>query len=116
MLINKFKFRRDVQSYNLGGMGCSIGVVAIGLVRDMLQVSSGWQGKGHDQGHSLLCCRYSTALNIYQCTLSMIAVAVGPRWLAATSTMGQRHQSQLLHSSACSTACYVGLHNAAAGT
>lgn len=44
MLINKFKFRRDVQSYNLGGMGCSIGVVAIGLVRDMLQVSSGWQG------------------------------------------------------------------------
>jgi hypothetical protein len=44
MLINKFKFRRDIQSYNLGGMGCSIGVVAIGLVRDMLQVSSGWQG------------------------------------------------------------------------
>jgi predicted naringenin-chalcone synthase len=39
MLINKFKFRRDVQSYNLGGMGCSIGVIAIGLVRDMLQVS-----------------------------------------------------------------------------
>jgi predicted naringenin-chalcone synthase len=38
MLINKFKFRRDVQSYNLGGMGCSIGVIAIGLVRDMLQV------------------------------------------------------------------------------
>jgi 3-ketoacyl-CoA synthase len=39
MLINKFKFRRDIQSYNLGGMGCSIGVIAIGLVRDMLQVS-----------------------------------------------------------------------------
>jgi 3-ketoacyl-CoA synthase len=37
MLINKFKFRRDIQSYNLGGMGCSIGVIAIGLVRDMLQ-------------------------------------------------------------------------------
>lgn len=39
MLINKFKFRRDIQSYNLGGMGCSIGVVAVGLVRDMLQVN-----------------------------------------------------------------------------
>ena len=37
MLINKFKLRKDVQAYNLGGMGCSIGVVAIGLVRDMLQ-------------------------------------------------------------------------------
>jgi hypothetical protein len=38
MLINKFKFRRDVEAYHLGGMGCSIGVVAIGLVRDMLKV------------------------------------------------------------------------------
>jgi 3-ketoacyl-CoA synthase len=37
MLINKFKFRQDVQAYNLGGMGCSIGVVAVGLVRDLLQ-------------------------------------------------------------------------------
>lgn len=44
MLINKFKFRRDIQSYNLGGMGCSIGVVAIGLVRDMLQVRPGCTG------------------------------------------------------------------------
>jgi hypothetical protein len=59
MLINKFKFRRDVQSYNLGGMGCSIGVVAIGLVRDMLQVSSGWQGTGHHQAP--LCCAAGTA-------------------------------------------------------
>ncbi|KIY96628.1 3-ketoacyl-CoA synthase 6 [Monoraphidium neglectum] len=37
MLINKFKFRRDIQAYHLGGMGCSIGVVAVGLVRDMLK-------------------------------------------------------------------------------
>jgi hypothetical protein len=38
MLINKFKFRRDIEAYHLGGMGCSIGVVAVGLVRDMLKV------------------------------------------------------------------------------
>lgn len=37
MLINKFKLRRDVEAYHLGGMGCSIGVVAISLVRDMLK-------------------------------------------------------------------------------
>ena len=37
MLINKFKLRRDVEAYHLGGMGCSIGVVAVGLVRDMLK-------------------------------------------------------------------------------
>jgi len=43
MLINKFKLRRDVEAYHLGGMGCSIGVVAVGLVRDMLKVrASGW--------------------------------------------------------------------------
>jgi 3-ketoacyl-CoA synthase len=41
MLINKFKFRRDIQAYHLGGMGCSVGVLAVGLVRDMLQVSNG---------------------------------------------------------------------------
>ena len=38
MLINKFKLRRDIQAYHLGGMGCSVGVIAVGLVRDMLQV------------------------------------------------------------------------------
>lgn len=37
MLINKFKLRRDIQAYHLGGMGCSIGVIAVALVRDMLQ-------------------------------------------------------------------------------
>ena len=37
MLVNKFKFRRDVEAYHLAGMGCSVGVVAVGLVRDMLR-------------------------------------------------------------------------------
>eukprot|EP00882_Tetradesmus_deserticola_P000497 GHRQ01000548.1.p1 GENE.GHRQ01000548.1~~GHRQ01000548.1.p1 ORF type:complete len:504 (+),score=215.48 GHRQ01000548.1:478-1989(+) len=37
MLINKFKFRTDVQAYHLGGMGCSNGVISIGLIRDLLQ-------------------------------------------------------------------------------
>jgi hypothetical protein len=44
MLINKFKLRRDVEAYHLAGMGCSIGVVAVGLVRDMLAVR--WAGGG----------------------------------------------------------------------
>lgn len=38
MLINKFKLKRDIQAYHLGGMGCSVGVLAVGLVRDMLKV------------------------------------------------------------------------------
>ena len=46
MLINKFKFRRDVEAYHLGGMGCSIGVVAVGLVRDMLEVGARTRAPG----------------------------------------------------------------------
>ena len=30
--------RSDIQSYHLGGMGCSNGVVGINLVRDLLKV------------------------------------------------------------------------------
>ncbi|KAJ9526545.1 hypothetical protein QJQ45_017686 [Haematococcus lacustris] len=37
MMINRFKLRADVQSYSLGGMGCSNGVVAVNLVKDLLQ-------------------------------------------------------------------------------
>jgi FAE1/Type III polyketide synthase-like protein len=38
MLVNHFKMRSDVLSYNLGGMGCSAGVIAIGLADKLLQV------------------------------------------------------------------------------
>lgn len=38
MLVNHFKFRQDIQSYHLGGMGCGNGVMAVGLIRDLLQV------------------------------------------------------------------------------
>jgi len=38
MIVNKFKLRADVQSYNLGGMGCSAGIIGIHLAKDLLQV------------------------------------------------------------------------------
>jgi 3-ketoacyl-CoA synthase len=31
-----FKMREDVEAYNLGGMGCAMGVVGLSMVRDML--------------------------------------------------------------------------------
>eukprot|EP00808_Paulinella_micropora_P020346 g79458.t1 len=37
MIVNKYKLRSDIQSYNLGGMGCSAGVIAIHLAKDLLQ-------------------------------------------------------------------------------
>lgn len=38
MLVNHFGMRTDVQSYHLGGMGCSNGVVAVNLIKDLLKV------------------------------------------------------------------------------
>ncbi|CAJ1973080.1 unnamed protein product [Sphenostylis stenocarpa] len=38
MIINKYKLRGNIKSFNLGGMGCSAGVIAIDLAKDMLQV------------------------------------------------------------------------------
>ncbi|KAH7280982.1 hypothetical protein KP509_36G023900 [Ceratopteris richardii] len=38
MIVNKYKLRGNIQSYNLGGMGCSAGVIAIDLAKDLLQV------------------------------------------------------------------------------
>ncbi|CAM8989800.1 unnamed protein product [Rhodiola kirilowii] len=38
MIVNKFKMRRNVMSYNLSGMGCSAGVIAVDLAKDLLRV------------------------------------------------------------------------------
>lgn len=38
MVVNRFGFREDIESFNLGGMGCSAGVIAISLAKDMLKV------------------------------------------------------------------------------
>jgi len=38
MLVNQFHMRQDVQTYHLGGMGCGNGVMALSLIRDLLQV------------------------------------------------------------------------------
>ena len=37
-IINHFKLRSDVKSFNLGGMGCSANIISVGLVQDILKV------------------------------------------------------------------------------
>ncbi|KAL1291020.1 hypothetical protein HN51_059569 [Arachis hypogaea] len=37
MIINHYKMRGNILSYNLGGMGCSAGIIAVDLARDILQ-------------------------------------------------------------------------------
>lgn len=38
MVIQKYKMRDNVRNYNLAGMGCSAGVIAVDLAKDLLQV------------------------------------------------------------------------------
>ncbi|XP_062210393.1 3-ketoacyl-CoA synthase 6-like [Phragmites australis] len=38
IIINKYKLRSNIRSFNLSGMGCSAGLISIDLARDMLQV------------------------------------------------------------------------------
>ncbi|KAF9687974.1 hypothetical protein SADUNF_Sadunf02G0149000 [Salix dunnii] len=36
MIVNHYKLRTDIKSYNLGGMGCSAGLISIDLAKDLL--------------------------------------------------------------------------------
>ncbi|KAE9466640.1 hypothetical protein C3L33_01400, partial [Rhododendron williamsianum] len=38
MIINKYRLRSNIKSFNLSGMGCSAGLISIDLARDLLQV------------------------------------------------------------------------------
>ena len=38
MVVNHFGMRPDIKTYNLSGMGCSAGIIALGLAKELLQV------------------------------------------------------------------------------
>ena len=44
MIINHFRMRSDVTSFNLAGMGCSAGVLAVQLAQKLLQTQRGRNG------------------------------------------------------------------------
>lgn len=39
MIVNHYKLRTDIKSYNLGGMGCSAGLISIDLAKDLLRAN-----------------------------------------------------------------------------
>ena len=39
MVVNHYKLRGNVASYNLGSMGCSAGLISINLAKQLLQVN-----------------------------------------------------------------------------
>lgn len=59
MIINHFKMRSDIESYNLGGMGCSAGIISVGLARKLL----GSLGRG---GYALVVSTENITQNWYR--------------------------------------------------
>ncbi|XP_076900972.1 3-ketoacyl-CoA synthase 11-like [Bidens hawaiensis] len=57
MVVNRYKFREDVITYNLSGMGCSAGLMAIGLAKHLLQV--------HHNSYALIVSTESITEHVY---------------------------------------------------
>ncbi|CAK8572139.1 unnamed protein product [Lathyrus sativus] len=57
MIVNHYKLRGNVQSYNLGGMGCSAGLISIDLAKQLLQV--------HPNSYALVVSMENITLNWY---------------------------------------------------
>ncbi|KAG2558491.1 3-ketoacyl-CoA synthase 20-like [Panicum virgatum] len=57
MVVNHYKLRGNVASYNLGGMGCSAGLISIDLAKQLLQV--------HRNTYALVVSMENITLNWY---------------------------------------------------
>ncbi|CAN0887143.1 3-ketoacyl-CoA synthase 2 [Linum grandiflorum] len=57
MVVNRYKLRGNVSSYNLGGMGCSAGLISIDLAKQLLQV--------HPNSYALVVSMENITLNWY---------------------------------------------------
>ncbi|CAN4076605.1 unnamed protein product [Withania somnifera] len=57
MIVNHYKLRGNIISYNLGGMGCSAGLISIDLAKDLLQA--------HPNTYALVLSMENITLNWY---------------------------------------------------
>ncbi|KAJ7562866.1 hypothetical protein O6H91_03G086900 [Diphasiastrum complanatum] len=57
MIVNHYEMRGNILTYNLGGMGCSAGVIAIDLAKDLLRV--------HRNSYALVVSMENITLNWY---------------------------------------------------
>ncbi|PRQ24582.1 putative very-long-chain 3-oxoacyl-CoA synthase [Rosa chinensis] len=58
LIVNRFKLKPDVKTYNLSGMGCSSGVISIDLAANLLK-------KSKEIGYALVVINESISLNWY---------------------------------------------------
>ncbi|XP_068649465.1 3-ketoacyl-CoA synthase 11-like [Aristolochia californica] len=57
MIVNHYRLRGNIKSYNLGGMGCSAGIISIDLAKQLLQV--------HPNSYALVVSTENITLNWY---------------------------------------------------
>jgi 3-ketoacyl-CoA synthase len=57
MIVHRYRMRDDVKSFNLGGMGCSAGPIAIDLAKNMLQA--------HPNSYAVVLSTENVTLNWY---------------------------------------------------
>ncbi|KAK7843231.1 3-ketoacyl-coa synthase 11 [Quercus suber] len=96
MVINHYKLRGNIVSYNLGGMGCSAGLISIALAKDLLQV--------HPNSYALVISMENITLNWYfgndrsklvsNCLFRMGGAAI---LLSNKSSDRRRSKYQLVH-------------------
>lgn len=96
MVVNHYKLRGNVLSYNLGGMGCSAGLISIDLAKQLLQV--------HPNSYALVVSMENITLNWYfgnnrsmllpNCLFRMGGAAV---LLSNRSSDRRRAKYQLVH-------------------
>ncbi|KAJ9700506.1 hypothetical protein PVL29_006023 [Vitis rotundifolia] len=96
MIVNHYKLRGNIMSYNLGGMGCSAGLISIDLAKQMLQV--------HPNSYALVVSMENITLNWYfgnnrsmlvsNCLFRMGGAAI---LLSNRSSDRRRSKYQLIH-------------------
>ncbi|XP_052191352.1 3-ketoacyl-CoA synthase 11-like [Diospyros lotus] len=96
MIVNHYKLRGNIRSYNLGGMGCSAGLISIDLGKQLLQV--------HPNSYALVVSMENITLNWYfgnnrsmlvsNCLFRMGGAAI---LLSNRSADRRRSKYQLIH-------------------
>ncbi|CAH2051610.1 unnamed protein product [Thlaspi arvense] len=96
MVVNRYKLRSNIKSFNLGGMGCSAGVIAIDLAKDLLQV--------HKNTYALVVSTENISRNMYigdnrSMLVSNCLFRVGGAAILLSNKSGDRRRSKykLLH-------------------
>ncbi|XP_008796071.2 3-ketoacyl-CoA synthase 11-like [Phoenix dactylifera] len=96
MVVNHYKLRGNIISYNLGGMGCSAGLISIDLAKQLLQVQR--------NSYALVVSMENITLNWYlgnnrSMLLSNCLFRMGGAAILLTNRRSDRHRSkyQLIH-------------------